>query len=537
VVPLRARPLDRKKRPVPKGWGGTLRTGKGFAQPTRLRLRRTFDRLYAASSAFAAAAAGVMALVLALTGSLSPGVVADDPGGLVLAVDPGGFAWRSGIRPGQSVVSVSAVDDEGGWSIETIDGAVRYRATADVATATLRQSAPVAAGAALLGILALVAVPTRRRRAELLAGFGLGLAALPLWLAEDPLLAAAAGMLAPVSLVVWILRWLEPRRMAVILAGLVVVAIAMVWAGARAVGSPLAADLDGLRLASTAVLATGVLMAALDLTIDRLVHSAGSLRLVDAAAGCAGILAAGIMAVSFAIPLPLVATVTGVAVVAYAGLRTGIARLVDRVLLAEVRERAALQAAEEERARLSRELHDDPLQALAGVIHRLERQPETEDDREALRNVAAHLRDVATELHPPVLDDLGLVSAIEGLPTPESGIGLLVSVSHDGYERAHRPPAQVEIALFRIVQEAVANAIAHSGCRTVRVEGEVGRDQVTLRIVDDGRGVTDNEMEAAMRRGHIGVASMRRRADAIDARLSHLGRPGEGTTVIVKWQA
>lgn len=536
-MPLRVPLVDRRKRPGPGGWGGTLRTGKGFAQPTTITVRRTFDALYAVASAFVAAAAGVMALVLALTGSLSPGVVADDPGGFVRAVDPGGFAWRSGIRLGQDVVSVSAVDEEGGWSIETIDATGRYRATAQMATATLRQSTPLAATAAALGILALVAVPMRRRRAELLAGLGLALAAVPLWLAEFALLATATGVLAPASLGLWISRWLEPRQRAATVAGAVVVAIAVVWAGTRAVDSPIAADLDGLRLASTTLLATGVLMAALDVTIGRLAHSAATLRVVDAAAGVAVLCAAGILAISLAMPLPLVAAVTGVMVVAYAGFRTGIARLVDRVLLAEVRERAALQAAEQERARLSRELHDDPLQALAGVIHRLERQPDTADDRATLRTVAAHLRDVAAELHPPVLDDLGLVPAIEALPPAENAIDFIVSVSHGGYERAHRPPADVEIALYRITQEAVANAVAHSGGRTVRVEGEVGRDRVALNIMDDGRGVTAKEMEAAMRSGHIGVASMRRRADAIDARLAHHSAPGKGTTVSVRWQA
>jgi signal transduction histidine kinase len=478
-----------------------------------------------------------MALVLALTGSLSPGVVADDPGGFVRAVEPGGFAWRSGIRSGQAVVSVSAADEEDGWSIETIDEAGRYRATARAATATLRQSTPVAGTAAALGILALVAVPTRRRRAELLAGLGLALAAMPLWLAEYALLATAIGVLGPASLGLWIIRWLEPRPPAASFAAAVVVAIAAVWAGARVGDSPIAADLDGLRLASSALLATGVLMAALDLTIDRLVHSAGAFRLVDAAAGVAVLFAAGILAISLGMPLPMVAAVAGVMLIAYAGLRTGIARLVDRVLLAEVRERAALQGAEQERARLSRELHDDPLQALAGVIHRLERQPDTADDRATLRTVAAHLRDVAAELHPPVLDDLGLVPAIEALPPAGAAIDVIVSVVHGGYERAHRPPADVEIALYRITQEAVANAVAHSGGRTVRVEGEVGRDRVTLKIADDGRGVTPNEMESAMRNGHIGVASMRRRADAIDARLAHHSAPGQGTTVSVRWQA
>lgn len=519
------------------GWGGTLRANKGFAQPTAITVRRRFDALYAALTAFVAGAAGVMALVLASTGSLSPGVVADDPGGVVRAVDPGGFAWRSGIRPGQTVVSLSAVDDDGGWSIATRDGAGLQRATVDAATATLRDTVPLAAGAAALGILALVAVPTRRRRAELLAALGLALATVPLWLAENPLLATTVGVLAPFSLGTWLLRWVESRRWIAAIAGITASAIAVAWAAAQAQGSLAASDLDGVRLAATAALAAGVVMGALDLTIDRLARSAATLRLIDAAAGVSALLGSGILAVSLAVPLPIVVAALAAGLVVYVPLRTGTARLIDRVLLAEVRERAALQAAEEERARLSRDLHDDPLQALAGVIHSLERQPDTETDRATLRTVASHLRDVATELHPPVLDDLGLVPAIEALPLMDPEVEIRLSVSHHGYERANRPPANVEIALYRIVQEAITNAVSHAKCRIVTVEGEVRRDRVVLEVADDGRGMKASEIETAMRAGHIGVASMRRRADAIDARLTHRTEPGHGTRVCVRWQA
>ena len=260
-------------------------------------------------------------------------------------------------------------------------------------------------------------------------------------------------------------------------------------------------------------------------------------RVADAVFGVALVAAAIVAANALPLPVQFVMAAAGIAVLAYLGVRSRVAAMVDRVLLADVRERAAVHGADEERARLSHDLHDDPLQALAGVIRRLEHQPDTAAEREALRMVAAQLRDIATELHPPVLDDLGLVSAIEGLRPTDTAIAVDISLTNRGYVRTERPPADIEVVLYRIVAEAVANAIAHSGCRTIRIDGEVRRDHVAIDVVDDGRGVTDREIETAMRGGHIGVASMRRRADAIDARLTLRGTPGSGTTVSVRWQA
>jgi signal transduction histidine kinase len=290
-------------------------------------------------------------------------------------------------------------------------------------------------------------------------------------------------------------------------------------------------------LAGTLLLAAVVLMMGFDLTVDRLLRSARALRLLDAVAGVALLFAGGILSVSLAVPLPSTASILVVAVLTYLVLRAGIAHVLDRALLAEVRERASAQATDAERARLSRELHDDPLQALTGVIHRLEAQPNTEAEQATLRSVAARLRDVATELHPPVLDDLGLVPAIESLQPSDPAVELLVSVAQHGYERGARPQSDIEVAVFRIVQEAVTNAVSHAGSAQVRVSGDVGPEAISIDITDDGRGIDEREIELAMKDGHIGIASMRRRAEAIDARLSHESSPGRGTTVRVRWPA
>ncbi len=226
-------------------------------------------------------------------------------------------------------------------------------------------------------------------------------------------------------------------------------------------------------------------------------------------------------------------------VAAYSRWRGIVVGRLDRIFLGDLRERASIEAIEAERSRVARDLHDEPLQHLAGAIKRLEARPENADVTGMLRSVADQLRGVATELHPPVLDDLGLVPSIEFLAArgPE-GCQFTVAIAEETeYAASGRPPANVELAVFRIVQEAVANAMKHAGCSELVIEGSVSATRIDLRITDDGSGLTGREMNRAMRDGRLGLASMRRRAEAIDADLRIDGRHGKGTTVSVGWSA
>lgn len=90
-------------------------------------------------------------------------------------------------------------------------------------------------------------------------------------------------------------------------------------------------------------------------------------------------------------------------------------QVIDQLFVAPIRERASLAAAEAEKVRLARHIHDEPLQILSGVIRRLEVQPVAPDEIEALRETAQRLREVAVELNPPVLEDLGLGPALSHL--------------------------------------------------------------------------------------------------------------------------
>ena len=173
------------------------------------------------------------------------------------------------------------------------------------------------------------------------------------------------------------------------------------------------------------------------------------------------------------------------------------------------------------------------------MIRRLEILPGTEAESEDLRALAGHLRNVATELRPPVLDDLGLPAALEYLAEEASTAALPVTaevVDDTGFGVDRRPPTDVELAMFRIASEAVGNAVRHSGGSNVRVRAAVAPDRVELEVSDDGAGLATEAARDASKRKRLGLASMRRRAEAIDAELSIDGSK-RGTTVRVAWQA
>jgi signal transduction histidine kinase len=245
-----------------------------------------------------------------------------------------------------------------------------------------------------------------------------------------------------------------------------------------------------------------------------------------------------VVLVSLEVNLLAVGAVLVLVLTVFVVTRRRVAASVDKLLLAELRERTALQATEDERARVAREIHDDPLQQISGVIRELERpDPDPAAATASLRDVAARLRGVATDLHPPALDDLGLVPAIDGLARQVTQPPVEVRIGNQaGFGRSQRPPADVELAAFRIVQEAVANAARHAQASHITVSGYVARDAIDLGIADDGRGIHPEAIEAAQRSGHMGVGSMRARANAIGGHLDIRPGPEGGTVVSLRWR-
>jgi two-component system sensor histidine kinase UhpB len=184
--------------------------------------------------------------------------------------------------------------------------------------------------------------------------------------------------------------------------------------------------------------------------------------------------------------------------------------------------RRVLSAQEAERRRIAQELHDQIGQNLTAVVLELKRlhgrvEPEWSetlaDAQELARESLDELRRISYELRPAALDDLGLSSALAALCN-SVGRRAGIEVSHDVDRELPPLQPEVELAVYRITQEALTNAVRHSGCSHVHVSVAGGADAVVLRVVDDGRG-----LDGGPRSGG-GIRGMRERALTIGGHLA-----------------
>ncbi|MFY9527900.1 MAG: PAS domain S-box protein [Candidatus Acidiferrales bacterium] len=206
-----------------------------------------------------------------------------------------------------------------------------------------------------------------------------------------------------------------------------------------------------------------------------------------------------------------------------------------------------LPTQDEERRRIARELHDQTVLNIGAVHMSLQRLAAANGYlsptlhaivQESLETTDQSIQEVRTLsylLHPPLLDEAGLASALPWYASgfsQRSGIEIQVEIPED----LGRFPPEHEVALFRVVQECLANIHRHSGsCRgRIRVESSNGR--VTLEIEDEGRGVAA-ELAAGGRHGHarlgIGISGMRERVKQLHGSFEIKSAPERGTTVRV----
>jgi signal transduction histidine kinase len=201
--------------------------------------------------------------------------------------------------------------------------------------------------------------------------------------------------------------------------------------------------------------------------------------------------------------------------------------------------RRVVEAQEQERALLARELHDETGQALTSILlglKALEEDVTTEHGRAsaaALRElVVSTLQDVrrlAVELRPAALDDFGLGPALERLvDTFAEKTGMAVRL--DNRLGDERLDADLETTLYRIVQEALTNVLKHADARRVTIALVHESGTITVVVADDGRGFDAHES----RPDALGLVGMRERAVLVGGRLSIESAPGDGTTLTVE---
>ncbi|GHG05690.1 hypothetical protein GCM10017783_17810 [Deinococcus piscis] len=192
------------------------------------------------------------------------------------------------------------------------------------------------------------------------------------------------------------------------------------------------------------------------------------------------------------------------------------------------------QAQEEERRRISRELHDETAQLLVAArrrLLRLEKQaPQAAADilslAGELSDIAAGVRRFARHLRPSVLDDLGLLPALEWLCS-QARTPARLEISG---EEVHLSPT-LEVTLFRLVGEALANVDKHAHAHSAAVRVTFGAQDLHTTISDDGQGFDPAGAAALAAQGHLGLLGLRERAQLAGGRLELDSRPGEGTQV------
>jgi signal transduction histidine kinase len=207
--------------------------------------------------------------------------------------------------------------------------------------------------------------------------------------------------------------------------------------------------------------------------------------------------------------------------------------------------RQITKAQEDERKRIARELHDDTAQALVDLSRRLDdlaTSPESlsetvierlEEFQELIDNILRDVRRFSRDLRPSVLDDLGLLPALEWLTVnlrQEDGIKTELKV----HGNKRRLPPEAELALFRIVQEALSNVRKHSRASRVVSTVEFGEGRVRITVNDNGQGFElPGRTDDLAATGKLGLIGMHERARLLDGTLTVYSEPGEGTTITV----
>jgi two-component system, NarL family, sensor kinase len=201
------------------------------------------------------------------------------------------------------------------------------------------------------------------------------------------------------------------------------------------------------------------------------------------------------------------------------------------------RERATLvaqvlEAEERERARVAQALHDDALQSLLAahqdLIEAAPGRAQVTRAHEIMGVAIDRVRDAVTALHPVILEQRGLEAALEAVcAQAEHRAGFSTEMRVD--------PAALGATdglVYSVARELVSNAARHSGANRLEVTVEGGEGEVVLTVRDDGKGIAPGRPEAALDEGHVGLASIVQRLEAIGGSLELEAADGGGTAAV-----
>jgi PAS domain S-box-containing protein len=202
------------------------------------------------------------------------------------------------------------------------------------------------------------------------------------------------------------------------------------------------------------------------------------------------------------------------------------------------------RAQEEERKRIARELHDEILQRLIGITRQLEKITSSdalwEESLETVRSFKRQVEDAVQEvrrfsrdLRPSILDDLGLLPALELLTDDLERQDIATSFNVIG--KARRLLPEIEVMLFRIAQEATANIRRHAQASVVELAIEFRDGKAKVSVKDNGKGFNvPQKVEDMARLGKLGLAGMHERTKLLGGNLTLVSKPGAGTKVTVE---
>lgn len=199
-----------------------------------------------------------------------------------------------------------------------------------------------------------------------------------------------------------------------------------------------------------------------------------------------------------------------------------------------------ITAQEEERKRIARELHDETGQSLTSLMVRLqtmnqqcpvpELKPHMEEVRQLIAQTLDDVHNLAVELRPSVLDDLGLEAALQRyIQDYRRRFHLEIDLVAIGLDE--RLPPAAETTLYRIVQEGLTNIARHAQASTASILLERRNGRVRVIIEDDGQGFA---LQQAASSGRLGLYGMRERAELLDGTFTIESEPGQGTSIFVE---